>query len=211
MPVDDSSVGEGKESLLIHLLIMKLTCSSFPQDSGAGEGSWAGLCFSPSQWFMITGLAFSLLDPDYICIQGVDYELPLKASAAPCCLLAIPTCSTGGVLTLFVNTTKQNRTEIIIAFALLPYGKKENCKGLSETFQFHQSSVLEQVSGKSSSSNVIIWYFSSYCLLPQPSNSSPAVCSNEDVMGGWCSSGSIFLADKKSEINMTAGPEKGSE
>uniref|UniRef100_A0A2K2AJ11 Uncharacterized protein n=1 Tax=Populus trichocarpa TaxID=3694 RepID=A0A2K2AJ11_POPTR len=54
---------------------MKLTYSSFPQDSGAGEGSWAGLCFSPSQWSMITGLAFSLLDPDYICIQGVDYEV----------------------------------------------------------------------------------------------------------------------------------------
>jgi len=30
-------------------------------------------------------------------------------------------------------------------------------------------------------------------------------------MGGWCASGNIFLADKKSEINKIADPEKGSE
>lgn len=36
-------------------------------------------------------------------------------------------------------------------------------------------------------------------------------CSNKDVMGGWCASGNIFLADKKSEINKIADPEKGSE
>jgi hypothetical protein len=30
-------------------------------------------------------------------------------------------------------------------------------------------------------------------------------------MGGWCASASVFLADKKSEINMIADPEKGSE
>ncbi|KAI3442640.1 uncharacterized protein J3R85_000874 [Psidium guajava] len=30
----------------------KLTYSVLPQDCGIGEGSWAGLCFSPNQWSM---------------------------------------------------------------------------------------------------------------------------------------------------------------
>ncbi|EEF38026.1 conserved hypothetical protein [Ricinus communis] len=32
--------------------IDRLTYSVLPRDSGVGEGSWAGLCFSPSQWSM---------------------------------------------------------------------------------------------------------------------------------------------------------------
>ncbi|KAJ9166810.1 hypothetical protein P3X46_021508 [Hevea brasiliensis] len=106
VPMQDSSVNKGKESLLIplqtqvmdssvvnrcphrseiqsivlcetesvgnlvlgsvdsygHLIVSKLdssgkdidslTYSVSPRDSGVGEGSWAGLCFSPSQWSM---------------------------------------------------------------------------------------------------------------------------------------------------------------
>ncbi|XP_031282112.1 uncharacterized protein LOC116140656 isoform X1 [Pistacia vera] len=32
--------------------VERLTYSVLPQDCGVGEGSWAGLCFSPSQWSM---------------------------------------------------------------------------------------------------------------------------------------------------------------
>ncbi|XP_043809509.1 uncharacterized protein LOC110605820 isoform X2 [Manihot esculenta] len=80
VPMQDSFVSKGKESLLIPVQtqvmdssvvnrcphrseiqsivlcetenIDSLTYSVLPRDSGVGEGSWAGLCFSPSQWSM---------------------------------------------------------------------------------------------------------------------------------------------------------------
>lgn len=38
--------------------IDSLTYSVLPRDSGVGEGSWAGLCFSPSQWSMVPCFLF---------------------------------------------------------------------------------------------------------------------------------------------------------
>jgi hypothetical protein len=46
---------------LLFSYIIQLTYSSFPQDSGAGEGSWAGLCFSPSQWSMVIAFFIALI------------------------------------------------------------------------------------------------------------------------------------------------------
>ncbi|XP_042487162.1 uncharacterized protein LOC122067384 isoform X2 [Macadamia integrifolia] len=79
--MEDCSVTKGKESLLIpiHAQIIhssivnccphrseiqslvlaeteyvdRLSYSVLPRDCGVGEGSWAGLCFSPSQWSMV--------------------------------------------------------------------------------------------------------------------------------------------------------------
>lgn len=34
----------------------RLTYSALPRDSGVGEGSWAGLCFSPNQWSTVVQL-----------------------------------------------------------------------------------------------------------------------------------------------------------
>jgi hypothetical protein len=42
-------------------ILYSLLISSFPQDSGAGEGSWAGLCFSPSQWSMVIAFFIALI------------------------------------------------------------------------------------------------------------------------------------------------------
>ena len=33
--------------------VNRVTFSALPRDCGVGEGSWAGLCFSPSQWSMV--------------------------------------------------------------------------------------------------------------------------------------------------------------
>ena len=33
--------------------VNRVTLSVLPRDCGVGEGSWAGLCFSPSQWSMV--------------------------------------------------------------------------------------------------------------------------------------------------------------
>ncbi|KAB5568480.1 hypothetical protein DKX38_002273 [Salix brachista] len=84
--------------------------------------------------YEITGLAFSSLDPDYIYIQGVDYEV---------------LC-----------------------------GQWKECE---KVFSFRGDSN---------------WLGFSKCC-------------NRDVVGGWCDSGSIFMADvgvKESEINMVINP-----
>ncbi|CAK7346778.1 unnamed protein product [Dovyalis caffra] len=90
------------------------------------------MAFKTKSWISgcITGLAFSSLDPDYIYVQGVDYEV---------------LC-----------------------------GQWKEC---NKVFSFRGDSN---------------WLGFSKC-------------SNRDVMGGWCDSGSIFLADvgaKESEINI---------
>lgn len=36
------------------------TFSISPRDSGVGEGSWAGLCFNPTQWSMVLYLLIYL-------------------------------------------------------------------------------------------------------------------------------------------------------
>ena len=41
--------------------IDQLTYSVLPRDSGVGEGSWAGLCFSRSQWSMVTNFFVALI------------------------------------------------------------------------------------------------------------------------------------------------------
>lgn len=47
----------GRIDLFVILLkfsdVNRLTYSVLPRDNGVGEGSWAGLCFSPSQWSMV--------------------------------------------------------------------------------------------------------------------------------------------------------------
>ncbi|RZC44163.1 hypothetical protein C5167_037118 [Papaver somniferum] len=35
----------------------RITYSVLPRDNGVGEGSWAGLCFNPSQWSMLSPVA----------------------------------------------------------------------------------------------------------------------------------------------------------
>jgi hypothetical protein len=48
---------KGRINLFVILLkfsdVNRLTYSVLPRDNGVGEGSWAGLCFSPSQWSMV--------------------------------------------------------------------------------------------------------------------------------------------------------------
>lgn len=41
--------------------IDQLTYSVLPRDSGVGESSWAGLCFSRSQWSMVTNFFVALI------------------------------------------------------------------------------------------------------------------------------------------------------
>lgn len=40
--------------------VERLTYSVLPQDCGVGEVSWAGLCFNPSQWSMVSSFAYKL-------------------------------------------------------------------------------------------------------------------------------------------------------
>lgn len=36
--------------------VNRIIYSAGPQDGGVGEGSWAGLCFSPTQWSNVSFL-----------------------------------------------------------------------------------------------------------------------------------------------------------
>ncbi|KAK9270410.1 hypothetical protein L1049_025989 [Liquidambar formosana] len=51
----------------------RLTFSVLPRDCGVGEGSWAGLCFSPSQWSM-AAVARSFCKS----IDVYDKDIPLR-------------------------------------------------------------------------------------------------------------------------------------
>ncbi|KAF8404430.1 hypothetical protein HHK36_009315 [Tetracentron sinense] len=52
LPFSEPQLGDQHKSSLVLSDFERLTYSVLPRDSGVGEGSWAGLCFSPSQWSM---------------------------------------------------------------------------------------------------------------------------------------------------------------
>ncbi|KAK4799117.1 hypothetical protein SAY86_024482 [Trapa natans] len=53
--------------------VNKLTYSVLPQDCGVGEGSWAGVCFNPNQWFL-AAVAHSFRK----CINIYDHDINLR-------------------------------------------------------------------------------------------------------------------------------------
>lgn len=51
----------------------ELTYSALPRDSGVGEGSWAGLSFSPSQWSTV--LEFFKKNADCDLYHSIPFHL----------------------------------------------------------------------------------------------------------------------------------------
>ncbi|CAN0921578.1 hypothetical protein LINGRAHAP2_LOCUS32666, partial [Linum grandiflorum] len=44
----------------------RLTYSALPRDSGVGEGGWAGLSFSPTQFLTVPSLCLTISSVDWI-------------------------------------------------------------------------------------------------------------------------------------------------
>ncbi|XP_019453937.1 PREDICTED: uncharacterized protein LOC109355309 isoform X1 [Lupinus angustifolius] len=106
-------------------------CSSSTGNIAVGGADRTVTVYDPRRWrhssrwvncskYEITGLAFSIVDPDYIYIQGVDHEV-------------------------FCGQWKENKK-------IFSFRGDSNWLGFSK-------------------------------------------CSNKDILGGWCDSGSIFIAD----------------
>ncbi|PSS31712.1 Abnormal embryogenesis protein [Actinidia chinensis var. chinensis] len=64
-----------------HLIVSKLdnsdvdrlTFSALPRDCGVGEGGWAGLCFSPSQW-STAAVTRSFCKSIEVCDQDIHFQ-----------------------------------------------------------------------------------------------------------------------------------------
>lgn len=105
--------------------VNRLTYSVSPRDCGVGEGSWAGLCFNPTQWSMVFDLMYlldlslysliltshifkllpawqSLYENYCMCACGCKLErIGVEGGPCPCLLislLSICCCISSGVL-----------------------------------------------------------------------------------------------------------------
>lgn len=309
IPMDNSSVGEGKESLLIpaqtqvmdsslvnrcphrseiqsivlsetespghlvlgsvdgygHLIVSRLdtsgndikqlTYSVLPRDSGVGESSWAGLCFSRSQWSM-AAVARSFCKS----IDVYDQDIHVRALRT----LWYPSSLN------FLENSGNGSGDSILAVA-------EGCQlTLWDLRMKENGGCLQRISGSlgdnfyavcsSSTGNVAVGGADRTVTIYDPRRWSPisrwvhcskyeitglafssldpdyiyiqgvdyevlcgqgkeckkvfsfrgdsnwlgfSKCCNRDVVGGWCDSGSIFVADvgvKESEINVVINP-----
>ncbi|KAJ7969814.1 Guanine nucleotide-binding protein, beta subunit [Quillaja saponaria] len=307
IPLDDSEVSKGKDSLLIpvytqstessvvnrcphrseiqsiaiaeadgtgylmlgsvdsygHLIVSKLDASSkdferltysvLPQDYGIGEGSWSGLCFSPSQWSTVAVArsfckAIDVYDQDihvrtfrmlwyaaslnFIQNLGNGNESSILAVTEGCqlaiwdlrmrensgCLhricgslgdvfYSVCSSSTGNIavggadrtvtvydprrwsaLSRWVHCSKYEITGLAFSSVDPDYIYIQGVDYEVFCGQWKENSKLFSFRGDSN------WLGFSKC-------------SNKDLLGGWCESGSIFVVDvaKGSEINTRNG------
>ncbi|KAF5735353.1 hypothetical protein HS088_TW15G00855 [Tripterygium wilfordii] len=303
VPLQDSSISKGKESLLIpeqteilqssvlnrcphlseiqsialseiegtgylvlgsvdsygHLIVSKLdtsckdvdrlTYSVLPLDSGVGEGSWAGLCFSSSQWSM-AAVARSFCKS----IDVYDQDIQLRTLHS----LWYPSS-----LNFLENSAYANENSILAIaegcqLTIWDLRMKENggcihriCGSVGDIFYAVSSSSTGNVAAGGADRTVTIYDPRRWAALSRWTNCSKyeitglafssidsdyiyvqgldyevfcgqwkegnkvfsfrgdsnwlgfSKCSNRDVVGGWCDSGSVFVADivaRESEI-----------
>ncbi|GLT55000.1 hypothetical protein SLA2020_281570 [Shorea laevis] len=308
IPLEDSSMSKGKESLLIpvqtqvtdsflvnrcphrseiqsivltdtestgylmlgsvdsygHLIVSKLdtagkdvnrlTYSVLPRDNGVGEGSWAGLCFSPSQWSM-AAVARSFCKTVDVYDQDIHvrtlrtlwYPSSLNFIQNPCLVngSSILAVTEGFQLTIWDLRMKENggclqrvcgspgdvlyavcssstgniavggadRTVTIYdprrwsALSRWVHCSKYEITGLAFSsidpdHIYIQGVDYEVFCGHWKESNKVFSFRGDSNWLGF------SKCSKRDVLGGWCDSGSIFVADvvaKESETNTSKG------
>ncbi|KAF2297535.1 hypothetical protein GH714_025271 [Hevea brasiliensis] len=276
VPMQDSSVNKGKESLLIplqtqvmdssvvnrcphrseiqsivlcetesvgnlvlgsvdsygHLIVSKLdssgkdidslTYSVSPRDSGVGEGSWAGLCFSPSQWSM-AAVAHSFCKSIDVYDQDIHLRT-LRTLWYPSSLNFLQNLNHGDGSSILAVTEGCQLT-------IWDLRMKENggclhriCGSLGDIFYAVCSSSTGNIAVGGADRTVTIYdprrFFVAngkraikYFRLEETQTGLGSVrrvrhltclhvnsllqCSNSnrDLLGGWCDSGSVFLAD----------------
>ncbi|KAF9610398.1 hypothetical protein IFM89_022309 [Coptis chinensis] len=152
-----------------HLLVSRLvttspdfdgvTYSVLPRDSGVGEGSWAGLCFSPSQW-STAAVAHSFGKS----IDVYDQEIHIRS------------LHTWSALSRWMNCSKYEITGL--AFS-----------SLDSDYIYVQGVDYEVFCGNWRDNKKVFSFRGDSNWLGF------SKCSSNDTLGGWCDSGSIFVAD----------------
>ncbi|GAB4845146.1 hypothetical protein Ancab_038550 [Ancistrocladus abbreviatus] len=228
--------------------VQSLTFSASPQDSGVGEGSWAGLSFSPSQWSMVAvarsfcrsidiyeqeihlrslrtlwcpssltflqnqfyGTESSILAVTEGC-QLTIWDLRMKENGG--CLERI--CGSPGDIFYAVCASSTgniavggaDRTVTIYdprrwsAIARLVNCSKYEITGLAfssadSDYIYVQGLDYEVFCGCWSDGNKVFSFRGDSSWLGFNK------CPDRDVLGGWCDSGSIFVADVESKGSM---------
>ncbi|KAK9269958.1 hypothetical protein L1049_025531 [Liquidambar formosana] len=219
----------------------RLTFSVLPRDCGVGEGSWAGLCFSPSQWSM-AAVARSFCKS----IDVYDQDIPLRNLRTlwyPSSLSFIQNLSHGNESSILAVTEGSQLT-------IWDLRMKENggclhriCGSVGDTFYSVCSSSTGYLAVGGADRSVAVYdprrwsalsrwvHCSKYEItgLAFSSTDSDYIfiqgvdyevfcgqwkeskkvfsfrgdsnwlgfskCPNSDTLGGWCDSGSIFVAD----------------
>ncbi|KDP30770.1 hypothetical protein JCGZ_15199 [Jatropha curcas] len=295
IPLQDSSISKGKESLLIpiqaqvmdssvvnrcphraeiqtivlcetespgylvlgsvdsygHLIVSKLdssgkdidrlTYSVLPQDSGVGEGSWAGLCFSPTQW-SIAAVARSFCKSIDVYDQDIHLQT-LRTLWYPTSLSFLQNLSHGDESSILAITEG-------CQLSIWDLRMKENggclhriCGSLGDNFYAVCSSSTGNIAVGGADRSVTIYdprrwatlsrwvHCSKYEITGLAFSSMDpnyiyiqgidyevfcgqwrecdkafsfrgdsnwlgfSKCTNRDILGGWCDSGSVFLTD----------------
>ncbi|KAJ6730628.1 hypothetical protein OIU85_021427 [Salix viminalis] len=286
IPMDNSSVRKGKESLLIPVQtqvmdsslvnrcphrseiqsivlsetespdtsgkdIDQLTYSVLPRDSGVGEGSWAGLCFSRSQWSMAAVArsfckSIDVYDQDihvrslhtlwypsslnFLENSGHGSENSILAVAEGCqltlwdlrmkenggCLQRI----SGSLGDIFYAVCSSPTGNVAVGGAdrtvtiydprrWSPISRWVHCSKYEITGLAFSSLDPDYIYIQGVDYEVLCGQWKEYEKVFSFRGDSNwlgfSKCCNRDVVGGWCDSGSIFMADvgvKESEINM---------
>ncbi|PSS00061.1 CCR4-associated factor like [Actinidia chinensis var. chinensis] len=234
----------------------RLTFSALPRDCGVGEGGWAGICFSPSQWCMAAvARSFcksidvydqdihlqtirTLWYPSSLCFMqtlcsGNDssllavtegcqlsiWDLRMKENGG--CVHRI--CGSLGDIFYTVCSSSTNiavggadRTVTIYdprrwsALSRWVHCSKYEITGLAfssidSDYVYVQGVDYEVLCGQWRDSKKVLSFRGDSNWLGF------SKCANRDVLGGWCDSGSIFLADitKENYIQSTDGLSNG--
>ncbi|XP_024973054.1 uncharacterized protein LOC112511603 isoform X2 [Cynara cardunculus var. scolymus] len=154
--------------------VERLTFSVSPRDFGVGEGGWAGLCFSPSQW-STTAVAHSFGKS----IDVYDQDLHLRTFRT----LWYPTA-----VNFIQNLYGGNESSMLAV--------TEGCQitgisfsSIDPNYAYIQGVDYEVFCGQWKESKKAFSFRGDSNWLGF------SKCANRDVLGGWCDSGSIFVAD----------------
>ncbi|CBI18207.3 unnamed protein product, partial [Vitis vinifera] len=227
--------------------VNRVTLSVLPRDCGVGEGSWAGLCFSPSQWSM-AAVARSFCKSIDVYDQDIHLRT-LRTLWYPSSLDFMQNLSNGNERSILAVTEGCQLT-------IWDLRMKENggcvhriCGPLGDIFYAVTSSSTGSIAVGGADRTVTIYdprrwsalsrwvHCSKYEITGLAFSSSDpdyiyiqgvdyevfcgqwnenkkvfsfrgdsnwlgfSKCPNRDVLGGWCDSGSIFVADVEAKEN----------
>ncbi|BBH08899.1 hypothetical protein Prudu_021240 [Prunus dulcis] len=202
-----------------HLIVSKLdtigterlTYSVLPRDCGIGESGWAGLCFSPTQW-STAAVARSFCKT----IDVYDQDIHVRTL----CTLWYPSSlklhkkfalwERG----LYISNHRSSSTGNIAvggADRTVTIYDPRRWSALSRWVHCSKYEITGLAFSSVDSDYIYIQGVDYEVFCGQWKESSK--CQNKDVLGGWCDSGSIFVADvvaKESDTSMLQGFANGS-